>query len=178
MEQLPHCTTLFYHIVPRHLAEEPTGTMPKGGNWVVHFMNCGPDTADLVSAQGAGPSATPVMRIFSCYRRFTVPRSVRSPWQEQAVPATTRRGGDCRNFEATREMGLIMSKSGAYRNVRRMMPPLCIHSDDIAFFSEAIDQEFCGGSWTIVRVMSLSALPDSPHITSKHRVITLHNVAK
>jgi len=45
-------------------------------------------------------------------------------------------------FEATRDNGLIVSKSGAYRNVLRMVPPLCIQKDDIGFFADAIDKTF------------------------------------
>lgn len=47
MEQLPHCTTMFYHPVPAHFAEELTATMPSGEDWVVHFMNSGAEAADL-----------------------------------------------------------------------------------------------------------------------------------
>ncbi|NNF80323.1 MAG: aminotransferase class III-fold pyridoxal phosphate-dependent enzyme, partial [Rhizobiales bacterium] len=34
--KLTHCTTMFYHPVPAHYAEELTATMPKGHDWVVH----------------------------------------------------------------------------------------------------------------------------------------------
>lgn len=47
VEQLPHCTTMFYHPVPAHFAEELTATMPEGEDWVVHFMNSGAEAADL-----------------------------------------------------------------------------------------------------------------------------------
>ncbi|MBT3556674.1 MAG: aspartate aminotransferase family protein [Rhodospirillales bacterium] len=47
VEDLPHCTTMFYHPVPAHFAEELTATMPKGEDWVVHFMNSGAEAADL-----------------------------------------------------------------------------------------------------------------------------------
>jgi alanine-glyoxylate transaminase/(R)-3-amino-2-methylpropionate-pyruvate transaminase len=47
-------------------------------------------------------------------------------------------------FEATREKGLVMSKSGVYRNVLRMVPPLCIQKGDVDFFAEAIEQVFQG----------------------------------
>ena len=45
-------------------------------------------------------------------------------------------------FELTRENGLIASKSGAYRNVLRICPPLCFQMDDVAFFAEAINKSF------------------------------------
>ena len=45
-------------------------------------------------------------------------------------------------FELTRKNGLIASKSGAYRNVLRICPPLCIQMDDVAFFDEAINKSF------------------------------------
>ncbi len=42
-------------------------------------------------------------------------------------------------FEQSRENGLVMSKSGAYRNVLRIVPPLCINSGDVGRFADAID---------------------------------------
>jgi len=50
MEQaqaLTHCTTMFYHPTPAHLAEELAATMPKGHNWVVHLTNSGAEAIDL-----------------------------------------------------------------------------------------------------------------------------------
>jgi len=47
VEQLTHCTTMFYHPVPAHLAEELTATMPTGHEWVVHFTNSGAEAIDL-----------------------------------------------------------------------------------------------------------------------------------
>ena len=50
MEQaqtLTHCTTMFYHPVPAHLAEELAATMPKGPEWVVHFTSSGSEAIDL-----------------------------------------------------------------------------------------------------------------------------------
>ena len=44
---LTHCTTMFYHPVPTHLAEELAATMPKGPEWVVHFTNSGAEAIDL-----------------------------------------------------------------------------------------------------------------------------------
>jgi alanine-glyoxylate transaminase/(R)-3-amino-2-methylpropionate-pyruvate transaminase len=45
--QLTHCTTMFYHPVPAHLAEELAATMPPGHEWVVHFTNSGAEAVDL-----------------------------------------------------------------------------------------------------------------------------------
>ncbi|MBI1197955.1 MAG: aminotransferase class III-fold pyridoxal phosphate-dependent enzyme [Phenylobacterium sp.] len=45
--QLTHCTTMFYHPVPAHLAEELVATMPAGHDWVVHFTNSGTEAVDL-----------------------------------------------------------------------------------------------------------------------------------
>lgn len=45
-------------------------------------------------------------------------------------------------FEITRENGLVMSKSGAYRNVLRMVPPLCIKKDDVGTVADALDATF------------------------------------
>ena len=47
VQQLAHCTTMFYHPVPAHFAEELAATMPSGHDWVVHFMNSGAEAADL-----------------------------------------------------------------------------------------------------------------------------------
>jgi len=50
MEQaqtLTHCTTMFYHPTPAHLAEELAATMPEGEEWVVHFTNSGAEAIDL-----------------------------------------------------------------------------------------------------------------------------------
>lgn len=45
--ELTHCTTMFYHPTPAHLAEELAATMPKGHEWVVHFTNSGAEAIDL-----------------------------------------------------------------------------------------------------------------------------------
>ena len=45
--QLQHCTTMFYHPVPAHYAEELVATMPSGYDWVVHFTNSGAEAIDL-----------------------------------------------------------------------------------------------------------------------------------
>ncbi|MGC6484697.1 MAG: aspartate aminotransferase family protein [Candidatus Puniceispirillales bacterium] len=44
---LTHCTTMFYHPVPAHLAEELAATLPQGPEWVVHFTNSGAEAVDL-----------------------------------------------------------------------------------------------------------------------------------
>jgi len=45
--ELTHCTTMFYHPVPAHLAEELVATLPQGPDWVVHFTNSGAEAIDL-----------------------------------------------------------------------------------------------------------------------------------
>jgi len=47
VEQLTHCTTMFYHPVPAHFAEELVSTMPQSHDWVVHFTNSGTEAIDL-----------------------------------------------------------------------------------------------------------------------------------
>ncbi|MEP3298011.1 MAG: aspartate aminotransferase family protein [Pseudoruegeria sp.] len=47
VQHLTHCTTMFHHPVPAHLAEELAATMPKGHDWVVHFTNSGAEAIDL-----------------------------------------------------------------------------------------------------------------------------------
>ncbi len=46
-QELTHCTTMFYHPTPAHLAEELADTMPKGHDWVVHLTNSGAEAVDL-----------------------------------------------------------------------------------------------------------------------------------
>ena len=47
VSMLTHCTTMFYHPTPAHLAEELTATLPAGHEWVVHFTNSGAEAIDL-----------------------------------------------------------------------------------------------------------------------------------
>jgi alanine-glyoxylate transaminase/(R)-3-amino-2-methylpropionate-pyruvate transaminase len=47
IQKLQHCTTMFYHPVPAHYAEELVARMPKGHDWVVHFTNSGAEAIDL-----------------------------------------------------------------------------------------------------------------------------------
>ncbi len=46
-EQIQHCTTMFFHPVPAHFAEELTSKMPAGEEWVVHFVNSGAEAIDF-----------------------------------------------------------------------------------------------------------------------------------
>ncbi len=46
-QELTHCTTMFYHPMPAHLAEELAATMPAGHDWVVHLTNSGSEAIDL-----------------------------------------------------------------------------------------------------------------------------------
>ena len=46
-QELTHCTTMFYHPTPAHLAEELAAKMPAGHAWVVHFTNSGSEAVDL-----------------------------------------------------------------------------------------------------------------------------------
>lgn len=47
IDQLQHCTTMFYNPVPAHFAEELVARMPKGHDWVVHFTTSGAEAVDL-----------------------------------------------------------------------------------------------------------------------------------
>lgn len=49
-QELTHCTTMFYHPTPAHLAEELAAKMPKGQDWVVHLTNSGAEAVDLALA--------------------------------------------------------------------------------------------------------------------------------
>ena len=46
-EEIQHCTTMFFHPVPAHFAEELTAKFPDNEEWVVHFMNSGAEAIDL-----------------------------------------------------------------------------------------------------------------------------------
>lgn len=45
-------------------------------------------------------------------------------------------------FERAREHGLVLSKSGNYKNILRMVPPLCLSMDDVEPVIAAIDRSF------------------------------------
>ncbi len=45
-------------------------------------------------------------------------------------------------FEHTRANGLIMSKSGTFKNVLRMVPPICLSANDVEPVLSARDQSF------------------------------------
>jgi len=47
-------------------------------------------------------------------------------------------------FERTREHGLIVSKSGAHRNILRMVPPLCLQRADVEQVAQALERCFEG----------------------------------
>ena len=47
IEQLGHCTTMYFNPVPSHFAEELTARMPDTEDWVVHFVNSGAEAIDL-----------------------------------------------------------------------------------------------------------------------------------
>ena len=47
IDQLQHCTTMYYHPVPGHFAEELVRKMPAGEDWVIHFVNSGAEAIDL-----------------------------------------------------------------------------------------------------------------------------------
>lgn len=46
-DELAHCTAMFCHPTPAHLAEELAATMPDGHDWQVHFTNSGAEAIDL-----------------------------------------------------------------------------------------------------------------------------------
>ena len=53
--------------------------------------------------------------------------------KEPAVAETVR------IFERTKELGLVVGKSGIHGNLLRISPPLCIQESDVGFFTEVLD---------------------------------------
>ena len=47
-------------------------------------------------------------------------------------------------FERTREHGLVVSKSGAHRNILRMVPPMCLQRADVDVVEQALQRCFEG----------------------------------
>ncbi len=45
-------------------------------------------------------------------------------------------------FERTREHGIVLSKSGTFKNVLRMVPPLCLGEHDVEPVAEALERCF------------------------------------
>ena len=45
-------------------------------------------------------------------------------------------------FEATRESGIILSKSGAYQSCLRMVPPMCLSMADVDQGHDGRDRAF------------------------------------
>ena len=45
-------------------------------------------------------------------------------------------------FEATRRNGIVLSKSGNFRNILRIVPPLCLTMEDVAPVAEALNRSF------------------------------------
>ncbi|MEL6121533.1 MAG: aminotransferase class III-fold pyridoxal phosphate-dependent enzyme, partial [Pseudomonadota bacterium] len=46
-------------------------------------------------------------------------------------------------FEACRDAGLILSKSGPFQSTLRMVPPLCLSMEDVDQVAEGLDAAFC-----------------------------------
>jgi alanine-glyoxylate transaminase/(R)-3-amino-2-methylpropionate-pyruvate transaminase len=47
IEQLGHCTTMYFNQAPALFAQELTGRMPGNADWVAHFVNSGAEAIDL-----------------------------------------------------------------------------------------------------------------------------------
>ena len=45
-------------------------------------------------------------------------------------------------FERTRAHGLVLSKSGNFKNILRMVPPLCLSMEDVAPVLDALTRSF------------------------------------
>jgi len=49
-------------------------------------------------------------------------------------------------FEACRDSGLILSKSGPYQSCLRMVPPMCLSLEDVENVAEGLDRAFSQAS--------------------------------
>ncbi len=47
IDEMVHCTTMYYQAVPAHFAQELVATLPPGEDWVAHFVNSGAEANDL-----------------------------------------------------------------------------------------------------------------------------------
>ncbi|GAB6143251.1 aspartate aminotransferase family protein [Desulfocicer niacini] len=47
IDEMVHCTTMYYQAVPAHFAQELVETLPPGEDWVAHFVNSGAEANDL-----------------------------------------------------------------------------------------------------------------------------------
>ena len=84
-------------------------------------------------------------------RRHPVIGDVRGRGLMQAIELVTDRDSKqpataetAEIFERTREHGLVVSKSGAHKNVLRMVPPMCLTLDDVAEVGQVLDRCFEG----------------------------------
>jgi alanine-glyoxylate transaminase/(R)-3-amino-2-methylpropionate-pyruvate transaminase len=61
--------------------------------------------------------------------------------RETKTPATSQTADI---FERTRENGLVVSRSGAHKNILRMVPPMCLQADDLPAVERALEASFIG----------------------------------
>ena len=47
LEDLQHCSTMYHHPAAAHAAEELVQRLPRGVDWVVHYLNSGSEAVDL-----------------------------------------------------------------------------------------------------------------------------------
>ena len=84
-------------------------------------------------------------------RRHPVIGEVRGRGLMQAIELVTDRSSKtpataetAEIFERTREHGLVVSKSGAHKNVLRMVPPMCLTMGDVAEVGQVLERCFEG----------------------------------
>lgn len=93
--ELPHCTTMFYHPVPAHYAEELAATFPQGYDWVVHFTNSGAEAVDL---------ALTMARVFTGHADFL---SLRTAYHGATAGAQSLTGISSFRHEAPQLPGIL-----------------------------------------------------------------------
>jgi len=140
---LQHCTTMFYHPVPAHYAEELTATMP-AGRAVLQVLN-----AEKLQANAQRVGAALYERLVDLKKRYCVIGDVRGRGLMLAIELVTDRqsrtpnpDATARVFELARSNGLILSKSGPDKSVLRFVPPLCLSMQDVDSVADGLDASF------------------------------------
>ncbi|MFQ5621773.1 MAG: aspartate aminotransferase family protein [Paracoccaceae bacterium] len=140
-------------VARRHVAE------PMGGKFTFHTYGANPTSCaagravlqvlreERLQENAKAVGAALLARLKELPDRFEAIGDVRGRGLMLAVEFVKDRGSKepdpettAAVFEACRDEGLIMSKSGAHRSVLRMVPPLCLGLDDVGPVAERFER--------------------------------------